>query len=58
MTDIWIHTASECMEGYFVEVVYLLYLLCKTFEFTFNMRNLSTLIKLTITENGFAVLGR
>lgn len=56
MTDVWIHTASEGMEGYFVEVG-LPNVLCKTFEFTFNMRNLSTLIKLTITENGFAVLG-
>lgn len=41
---------------YFVEVGYLLYLFCKAFEFTFNMKSLRTLISLTITEGGFAVL--
>lgn len=33
------------------------YLFCKKFEFTFNTRNLSTPIQLTITESGFAGLG-
>lgn len=41
------------MEGHFVEVGYLLYLLCEKFEFTFNIKNLSTAIKLTITESVF-----
>lgn len=57
MTDIWIHTASEDVcKGTFTELGHLFYLQ-KKFGFTFNIKNLSTPIRLTIPESAFAGLG-